>query len=265
MIRSLALALILVFAVSGHAYAALSLDQADSVGIDRKVGAKLPGTTLTDLAGQKVTVPEPGSDRPSIVAFVDYTCQTSCGVSVDALLSRLSGLDMRPGHDFNVDVVGLDPKDGQTEAAQFAKDHRPGTPRWAPIRFLVGNKTQIAHLLEVAGYRISYDEERDQFAHPTGMLLLDASGTIRRYVDPFLAEPIDFRLSLTDAGDGAVGTVADRIFLTCYGWDAASGTYTPLIGRILTGMAAFTALALGGLVTLLLLKERRLRAQEARS
>ena len=94
------------------------------------------------------------------------------------------------------------------------------------------------------------------------MMLLDGSGTIRRYIDPFLAEPLDFRLALTDAGDGEVGTVADRIFLTCYGWDASTGTYSPLIGRILTASGLLTALLVGALVGLLLLRERRMRAQE---
>lgn len=260
--RRVLLATALVLAGHAAVFAALSRDQVETVGIDQRIGASFPRATLTDLDGNEIAVPEAGPPRPSIVAFVDYTCQTSCGVSVDALLSRLSGLDMRPGRDFNVDVIGLDPKDGRDKAASFAADHRPDMPRWAAIRFLVGDKAQIAHLLDVAGYRIAYDPERDQFAHPTGMMLLDAQGAIRRYIDPFLAEPLDFRLALTDAGDGTIGTVTDRLFLTCYGWDASTGTYTPLIGRFLTATAALTAIALAALIGLLLLRERRLRAED---
>jgi protein SCO1/2 len=254
--RRLFLSLLLIV-LAAPAFAALSQDQIQSVGIDQHVGATFPATTLTDLKGKHITVPPPGGRLPSLVAFVDYTCHTSCGVSVDALLSCLSGLDMRPGRDFNVYVIGLDPKDGLKEAAAFAKAHRPDTARWAPIEFLIGGRAVIAHLLDVAGYHIAYDTEHDQFAHPTGMLLLDAAGTIRRYVDPFLADPLDFRLSLTDAGDGAVGSVADRVFLTCYGWNATTGSYSPLIGRILTGSGVLTALALGALISVLLLRERR--------
>jgi protein SCO1 len=258
MLRAALLAL--TVAVSASAYAGLSQEQVKGVGIDQKVGVAFPKTTLTDLDGSSVTVPETAGGLPSLVAFVDYTCKTSCGVSVDALLARLSGLDMLPGRDFNVDIVGLNPEDGQPEAAKFAIDHRPDTPRWRPIHFLIGGKAGIAHLLDVAGYRIAYDKARDQFAHPTGMMLLDGSGTIRRYLDPFLAEPLDFRLALTDAGDGRVGSVADRIFLTCYGWDASTGIYSPLIGRILTAAGLLTALVVGGLIGLLLLRERRMRA-----
>jgi len=260
MLRPALLALSL-FAAPLPAAAGLSREQVQEVGIDEKVGATFPKASLTDLEGKAVAIPQ-ADGLPTIVAFVDYTCQTSCGVSVDALLARLSGLDMRPGHDFNVDVIGLDPKDGLPEATKFATEHRPDAPRWKPIRFLVGKKAEVAHLLDVAGYRIAYDKDRDQFAHPTGMMLLDAGGTIRRYVDPFLAEPLDFRLALTDAGDGAVGTVADRLFLTCYGWDASTGTYSPLIGRILTASGLATALLVGALVGLLLLRERRTRAEE---
>ena len=129
----------MTIAVTAPAYAGLSQEQVEDVGIDQKVGVVLPKTALTDLDGSSVTVPETAGGLPSLVAFVDYTCKTSCGVSVDALLARLSGLDMRLGHDFNVDVIGLDPKDRAARSGEVRERASPDTPRWQPIHFLIGN------------------------------------------------------------------------------------------------------------------------------
>ena len=43
----------------------------------------------------------------------------------------------------------------------------------------------------------------------------------------------DLRLALVDAGEGAVGTFADRFRLLCYGYDPARGIYTARITLLL--------------------------------
>ena len=61
----------------------------------------------------------------------------------------------------------------------------------------------------------------------------------------------DLRLALTEAGEGRVGSLADRLTLLCYGYDAARGLYTPLIQRILTGAGIVTILAIALLIAAL--------------
>ena len=54
--------------------------------------------------------------------------------------------------------------------------------------------------------------------------------------------------ALTEAGEGRVGSLTDRLALLCYGFDAARGIYTPLIQRILTVAGIVTILAIGLLI-----------------
>ncbi|MCF1503888.1 hypothetical protein L0F51_08950 [Afifella sp. H1R] len=261
--RSFVLVLSLCLAaMPGVALAGLAKSEIDTVGVTKRIGAPLKADHLVDLQGEPAPLPASG-DKPDLILFVDFTCETSCGVSADALLSRLSGLTLKPGDDFDLSIIGLDPKDGQAEAKTFAEEHIPKTERWQAVRVLRGDKSEIAHLLDTAGVRISYDKERDQFAHPTAAVLLDKTGEIRRYVDPFASEPLDFRLALTDAGDGSVGSLGDRLFLLCYGWNPATGTYSPLIARILAISAALSVAAIATLVLTLLWRERRGKGRES--
>ena len=70
----------------------------------------------------------------------------------------------------------------------------------------------------------------------------------------------DFRLALIEAGEGRIGSIADRLTLLCYGYDAARGIYTPLIQRILTVAGIVTILAIALLIAGLTRLARRRQA-----
>jgi protein SCO1 len=69
-----------------------------------------------------------------------------------------------------------------------------------------------------------------------------------RVLSPLALTGRDLRLALTEAGEGRVGGLTDRLALLCYGFDAARGLYTPLIQRILTVAGLVTILAIGLLI-----------------
>lgn len=253
-----------VLLATAPAHAALTKAELDTVGVDRQIGTSLPGDVPVETAGgEAMTLGEFLGERPTLMLFADYTCETSCGVSFEALLQRLQGLSFTAGEDYRLVVVGIDAKDGPTEATTFKEEHLPSTSRWRDrISFLSPDQAGIDRLTGTIGYRYTYDAERDQFAHPTLALLIDADGKLARYVDPFLSRPLDMRLALVDAGNGNTGSVADQLLLMCYGWDPATGVYTPIIDRILTGAAVLTVLAIAGLLLALRRRERRDRSGE---
>jgi protein SCO1/2 len=53
-------------------------------------------------------------------------------------------------------------------------------------------------------------------------------------------------MALTEAGQGKVGTTADRILLTCFHYDSAEGRYVVAATTVMRIGAATTALVLGG-------------------
>jgi protein SCO1/2 len=80
---------------------------------------------------------------------------------------------------------------------------------------------------------------------------------VRRVLSPLGLNGADLRLAIVDAGRGAVGTLADRIHLLCYGYDPVKGIYTERITTMLAVAAALTLAALFGGISLMALRERR--------
>jgi len=89
-------------------------------------------------------------------------------------------------------------------------------------------------------------------------MLLTGEGRVARVLSPLALTGRDLRLALTEAGEGQVGGLTDRLALLCYGYDAARGIYTPAVERILTVAGIATVLAIGSLI-LILLRRTRLR------
>src|ERR1700760_4255860 len=56
---------------------------------------------------------------PSIWVLADYTCETLCGPVISIASDALGKSGLRPGKDFRLIVVGLDPKDTAVDAASM--------------------------------------------------------------------------------------------------------------------------------------------------
>jgi len=91
-------------------------------------------------------------------------------------------------------------------------------------------------------------------------MVLTADGRLSRYLYGVEFAPRDLRLALVESSQGKIGTLVDQILLFCYHYDPATGRY---------GVAALTAMRLGGVATVLALvlfvvlmlrRERRRRA-----
>ena len=255
--RLLLLLVILGSLVPGTVRAGLIKAQVDAVGFDEHPGAALPlDETLRDETGATRRLGTLIGDEPAVLLFADYTCQSMCGVAVETLAQSLSGLSLRPGSDFTVLIVGLDPKDTPADAAAMKAAHFGRAP--APgVHFLSGNAATIKRLTGAVGVNYSYDAEHDQFAHPVGLTLITADGRIGRYLVDLGFTTQDLRLALVETGQGSIGTITDHIRLLCYAFDPLTGVYTPIISRILSIAAIVTVLAIALLFLLLMRLERR--------
>jgi protein SCO1/2 len=243
------------------AAARLSAAELGRVAVSPEPGARAPlDLPVTDAAGDRPTsLSAVLGGRPVLLLPVDYTCGNVCdpmiGLSADALAA--TGL---PAGDRRLVLVGLDPKDDAATARARIADIWGGRTG-QPTVLTVGTEP-IGRLTEALGYRYTYDPGTDSFAHPAAALLLTGDGRLARVLSPLALTGKDLRLALTEAGDGRVGTLADRLALLCYGYDAAKGLYTPLVSRILTVGGILTILGIGGLILIL----ARVRArQEARA
>ena len=248
-------ALILMLILANVANAGLTERELSSVRIAPPPAAAVPlNLVLRDGAGEKIILREALADRPALLVPVDYTCRTTCGPVLAIAATALSQTGLRPGTDFHLIVVGIDPNDDATAARSITETHIVDDALAHETRVLVGDARAVGALLGAIGYRTAYDAESDQFAHPTAAFTLTADGRVARILSSLALEPGDLRLALTEAGEGSIGGLSDQIALLCYGYDPVHGIYTPATRRVLAGAAVLMILAL--VLALVLLRRR---------
>jgi protein SCO1 len=229
-------------------------------GFDQALGAQLPlDIPLRDENGRPVTIGSYFSNRPVVLVFAYYNCPMLCSLVLSDLIRSLSALEFIPGEEFQVVTISIDPTDtpqlaAVKKAALLSEYTRPEAEQgW---HFLTGEKSAIDALTAAAGFRYYYDEAQGEYAHPAGLVVLTPSGQISRYFFGLNYSPTDLRLGLVEASANRIGNWIDQAYLLCYEYDPSTGTYGLLISNLLRLSGAATVILLGGLVGILILKER---------
>jgi protein SCO1 len=214
--------------------------------------------SFRDEMGKPSTLAAAIGGVPAIVIFADYTCHTLCGPILEFAAVGLKRTGLRPGVDYRLIVIGLDPKDGLDSARAMRAMHIDAAdPIGRAAIFLSGADADVRAATTAVGLNYAYDAEHDQYAHPAAAYIIDAAGRVRRVLSPLGLDGGDLRLALVDAGDGAVGSFADRIHLLCYGYDPVRGIYTERITNMLEIGAGATLLAMAGSIFAMTRRERR--------
>ena len=243
--------------------AAARLVQADlaRVAVAPPPGARVPlDLAATDARTDRpTTLGQAVGGRAALLLPVDYTCGNVCdpmlSMSADALAA--TGL---PIDDYALVLVGIDPRDDAAAARRMLVETLGDRAKTVRPRALLVSDGALARLTGALGYKAVYDAGTDSFAHPAAALLLAADGRLSRVLSPLALTGRDLRLALIEAGEGRIGSIADRLTLLCYGYDAARGIYTPLIQRILTVAGIVTILAIALLIAGLTRLARRRQA-----
>lgn len=225
---------------------------------DSPKGARLPAAAmLQDGEGRSQTVADWLDNRPGVWIIADFTCETLCSPVLRVTADALTKSGLKAGSDFNLRVVGLDPKDSAVDGAAM-KAGQVGTngPLAAHTAMLRGTRESIATITGKLGFRATYDAAHDQFAHPAVVYVVTGDGRISRAFSGLNVQPSDIRLALVEAGRGQIGTIADRVRLLCYGFDPARGTYNLMVSRALAVGGRTTIAVLALLLGLMFRRER---------
>jgi len=233
------------------------------IGFDQNLNQRVPlDTMFTDETGRRVRLGEYFGTRPVVMVFAYYECPMLCTQVVNGLASALSVISLEPGRDFEIVTVSFDPRD-RPAAAAAKKSHaldrykRPGAnDSW---HFLTGQQTEIDRLTRAAGFRYVWDQPTNQFAHPSGIIVLTPDGRLARYLFGIEYGSRDLRLGIVEASEGRVGNPADALLLYCYHYDPMAGRYGFVIMRALRLAGAATVLALTAFVVVMFRRERRTR------
>jgi protein SCO1 len=231
------------------------------IGFDQHIGRRLPLDELVRAEdGRVAPLREYFGTRPVVLLFAYYSCPMLCTLVVNGLASAVDVLSLEPGRDFDVVVLSFDPHD--TPSAAAAKktaylERYKRTGANAGAHFLTADPPSIDHLTKAAGFRYVWDAQTNQFAHPTGIIVVTPDGRLGRYLFGIDYGPRDLRLALVEASAGRVGTAVDSLLLYCYHYDPMTGRYGLLVMRTLRVAGVATVLALGAFIAVMVRRERR--------
>lgn len=235
--------------------------QLREVGFDQNLNRRLPlDVAFTDEHGRTVTLGDYFGQRPVVLSFVYYGCPMLCQQSLSSLAATLGVLSEAPGEDFEVVSISIDPR--ETPALALDKKahyvERSGKPSIAQgWHYLTGTEADIQRVTKAAGFRYTWDESLQQYAHPAGIVIATPQGKVARYLFGIDYGPRDLRLAVLDASEEKVSSPLEKVLLYCYHYDLATGRYSLAILRIVQLAGAATVFSLGTLIFIWTRRERR--------
>ena len=258
--KTLALMLVLAAAEAARAQPAILRD----IVIDQRLDAQVPlELTFRDEAGRRVRLGEYFDGKPVILVLAYYRCPMLCTQVLNGLVRALLDVKLELGKDFQVVTVSFDPREQPELAAAKKKTyldrygHREGAEDgW---HFLTGDEGPIKQLADAVGFRYRYDAKNDQYAHASAIMVLTPGGKVSRYFLDVRFDPKQLRLSLVDASDSKIGSLADKVFLFCFHYDPLQGKYGLAILNLMRLGGTLTVLGIGTLVLVLRRQEKRRR------
>ncbi len=235
--------------------------QLQNVGIDQKLDSKLPlDAHFRDEAGRDVRLGDYFGKRPVVLALAYYDCPMLCTQVLNGMVRAVKTLTFTPGQEYEVVVVSFDPREKPALAAEKKAvylrqyGHPETSVAW---HFLTGDIANIKALTGSVGFRYYYDVHTSQYAHASAIYVVTAEGRMSRYYYGIEYAPKDLRLGLIEAAQNKIGTPVDQLLLFCYHYDPSTGKYTPLVSNILRAAGGATVFALGGLILVMLVRDRK--------
>jgi protein SCO1/2 len=214
-----------------------------SVGWEQHRGERLPlQLEFNDESGASVPLSHYFGRIPVILVFVYFSCPALCPVTLAGVTEALQGTGLQPGRDYALLAISIDPKDTPAMATQQKTHLIADEPLRQEVHFLTSAGDAARKLAHSVGFNYQYDAEHAQFAHAAGFLIADQQGVISRYFFGVRYPSAQVRTSVIEAGQGRVGSLAERLRLLCYHFDPVQGHYSVAIMNLLRIFAIGCAL-----------------------
>jgi protein SCO1/2 len=241
----------------------------DTAGIDDKTGQYLPkDIELIESTGRRTTLGEYfDGKRPLIIQLAYYRCPKLCGEITKGMVDSMAALaqELRLGEDYQILTISFDSREPATLAASNKEAVVDVLGRsvsadavqrgWS---FFVGEDEHLKPLTQAMGYRFGWLAEVEQYSHPAAIVICTPDGKISRYLYGASYDTQAMRLSLINASQGTITpSLKDQFILTCFEFDPKIGKYTPVAMRLMQAAGIVTVLVLAGLITFMVIAEKR--------
>ncbi|HEY8279849.1 MAG TPA: SCO family protein [Bdellovibrionota bacterium] len=223
------------------------------VGMDPVLGSQIPaGLEVVDESGK--TVPLASffdGQRPVALIFNYYECPMLCGLVLNSARDSFTKMPWFPGDHYRIVTISIDPKETSTLASAkkkaivgSIKDPAFRAAAEKDWHFLVGKGGSEKRLADALGFRYKWNAEEGQWAHGAALFVLSPTGKLSRVLFGLDFPPRDLKLSFLEAGEGKVGTIAEKLMLFCYHYDPKGNKYAILASRLVSMGGAVTVLAM---------------------
>lgn len=219
------------------------------VGVEEQLGDTVPlNLKFATVTGDSVTL---GSliekGKPVLLNPVYYKCPMLCSMVINSVFQVVKKIEWSPGKDYTVITFSFDPTENYKVAASV-KDSLMNLVSRKNIAngwyFLTGKEKAIRKLTEAIGFKYKYLEERNQYAHTASIQFLSPKGKITRYLYGIKYKPFSVRNALSEAANGEIGNLVERVLMYCFVYNPSKSSYTAEATRIMK---------VGGMITLTLL------------
>jgi protein SCO1 len=235
-----------------------------NVGVDEKLGARIPpDLTFTDQDGKTVRLGDYFSGGPVILTLNYYSCPMLCPVLFRNLAAEITAIKgLSPEKDYRIVTVSIDPEEtlARTKAKavetwRMIPEIRDPSKRWP---FLMGAEGPITELARATGLRYTR-LGKNNFAHPSILVILTPQGKVARYLYGIEQRPSDLKLALVEAAGGKIGgsRFLNQVLLYCFHYDPVGKKYAVTAINLMKITGAAMLAMLGILLMVLWRKEKK--------
>jgi protein SCO1 len=231
----------------------------EGVGIEEKLGNRIDlDLQFTAENGYQVPLRQYfAKGKPVVLNLVYYACPMLCNLVLNGQVGALKEIPWTPGNEFEIVTVSIDPMENwglavrkkQYYMESYGKDAHQG---W---HFLTDYNGNVKKLAEQVGFSYRWDDKTQQFAHAAALMILTPDGRVSRYLYGIRYKPRDVRLALTEASEGKLGSIGDKILMFCFHYDPAAGSYVPVARNLMKAGGVLTILIFGGVLLYLFSRE----------
>lgn len=234
----------------------------EGVGVDEKLGASI-NLDLEFTAENGYQVPLRRyfqSGKPVVLNLVYYRCPMLCSLVLNAQTKVLRDLQWSAGNEFDIVTVSIDPEEmfnlAQAKKKWYLEQYeRPSAAQgWHFLTDYQGNAKRLA---DQVGFHYKWDARTEQWAHAAAVMVLTPDGRVSRYLYGVSYRDRDMRLALTEASEGKLGTMTDKLLLYCFHYDPSSQSYVPFARNIMKLGGALTVVVIGAFLSVLWRRDRR--------
>ncbi len=248
----------LPLATFGHS---LSKAKLLNLKFEQKLDAQIPlELSFIDDGGEPVKLRDFFGARPVVLMLGYYQCPMLCNLELNGAVECFQDLRPSVGRDFEVLFVSINPRETSALAGEKKRTYLKRYGRSDAAKgwhFLVGDEREIKALSNATGFQYAYDAGLNQFAHPSGMIVLSPDGRIVKYFFGVSYSAREVSEALKAAAAGHAGSRAREILILCFQHMPLIGENSESIMIVVRGFALAVIFVLAGYVGLSFRREKR--------